>query len=88
MHGDGNSVGKLRTSNDLVRLEILKLLIIGPLKRTSIHQRARNSNYMQIEDELYLLMTEGVLTARDRRFFVRNEPYVRKFIHVDRRFGT
>jgi len=88
MQSNGSNGGQQLLLNESVRLGILKLLLDNPSKNNTIHNRLKAFTYIDIETELRLMMAEGILTARDKRFFIRNVPYARQLMHQDRRFGT
>lgn len=74
------------SSNDSVRLAILSCLTKKPL---GIWQLIRRTSFSgeTLEDELRLLIREGIVIARDKKYFVRNIPKAMAFLNLDRRFG-
>lgn len=69
-----------------LRLFILRELLKRPVNVYWLYKRS-SYNTFQIEDELRILISEGIVFARDRKFFVRNQPYALQYVNQDRRFA-
>ena len=73
-------------TNEVIRLYILKTLLKRPVNTYYMYKHSSYTTF-QLEDELRLLISEHIIFARDRKFFIRNQPYALKFVNQDRRFA-
>lgn len=72
-------------TNDAIRLVILRQLLKRPVNTYFLY-KSTQYNTWELEAELRLLVSEGIVFARDRKFFIRNQPYALRFVNQDRRF--
>jgi len=73
-------------SVEAIRLFILRELLKRPVNTYWLYRRSTYTTF-QIEDELRLLVSEGIVFARDRKFFIRNQAYALRYVNQDRRFA-
>jgi hypothetical protein len=73
------------SSDEKVRLAVLTVLLKKPQSLNQLCNRTPYSS-LDLEPELRLLITEGWVIPRDRKFFVRNKVKALAFVNLDRRY--
>lgn len=72
-------------TNPILRKEIFKLLLKRPLRSSQLWQsKTTHYSWKEIEQELKLLIEEGLVVPRNHRFFLRDRSKAQTFITEQR----